>query len=35
MQMHYRLLANKGRGQGWFDPGTTSEEGQAEDDFEK
>lgn len=34
MQMYCRLTANKGRKQGWFDPGTASEESQAEEDLD-
>ena len=34
-QEHYRLMDNKGRRQGWFDPGTASEKSQVEEDLEE
>ena len=33
--MSRRLMANKGRRQGWFDPGTASEKSQVEEDLEE
>lgn len=34
-QEHYRLMANKGNRQGWFDPGTASEKSQVEENLEE